>query len=471
MISLLSDDEKENGAALPRKKKTPVLEDKPVKAPEEPLKLPELKTRTEVPTTPAGRLALLDLMGMGDAKESGHEVSPEERIQWDHNKDMIHSSASSFNGVRRARKRARSSSPAASSPAQTSGHFRKRTGLPETPIDPGSDLWGRLSHSGSNVPTPQGQPNPALANIMYTSSPQPQKEGTTPRAVAGFKRANSCGNQFPKRRRVGTQTDGDVFTEANNIGPSKLSVLIEKVQEGLTQPIQSASPDVSSKSSTPSKRVYENMEVEPQPREELLQDPPRILARSRQQSPRKPARWAAPPPVPVSDYGDDDIDESLLEAFDDSRAGSILESVREVDSIDQPRRVSQRSSTIEPEPNLPLADTDKNESSKSNTINDDDDEFDDSDVDMFAADLEILASKYDRPATPQADQSLPKPVLLEVSKAQRPRTLHVPDSDDSDDEFGIDGLDESDLVAAELTATQSIQQSANGLLPVRTRYS
>lgn len=471
MVNLLSDDEKENGAALLRKKKTPVQDDEPVRLLEELLVLPELNTRIEVPTTPAGKLAFMDLMSMGDARESGHEVSPEERIQWDHNKDMIHSSASSFHGARRARKRARSSSPAASSPAQTSGHFRKRTGLPETPIDPGSDLWGRLSHTASTVPTPQGQLMPAFANMMYSSSPQPQNEGTTPRAIAGFKRANSCGNQFPKRRRVGTKTDGDVFTGVNNIGPSKLSVLIEKVQEGLTQPLQSASPDVSSKSSTPSKRLYENMETESQPQEELLQDPPQIRSRVREQSPREPIRRAAPPPALApcsSDYGDDDIDESLLEALDDSRAGSILEPVREVDSLDQPRRTS-RSSTIEPEPNSQLAVTGKNESFESNTMKDD--EFDDSDVDMFAADLEMLASKYDWPAAPQADQSLPEPVAPEVLKAPRLRTLHVPDSDDSDDEFGIDGLDESDLVAAEVTATQSIQQSANGLLPVRTRFS
>lgn len=42
---------------------------------------------------------------------------------------------------------------------------------------------------------------------------------------------------------------------------------------------------------------------------------------------------------------------------------------------------------------------------------------------------------------------------------------------DSDDEFGDDGVDDSDLQAAEVAATQSIQQKANGLLPVRTRYS
>jgi hypothetical protein len=41
---------------------------------------------------------------------------------------------------------------------------------------------------------------------------------------------------------------------------------------------------------------------------------------------------------------------------------------------------------------------------------------------------------------------------------------------DSDDEFGDDGLDDFDLQAAEVAATQSIQQTANSLLPVRTRY-
>lgn len=41
---------------------------------------------------------------------------------------------------------------------------------------------------------------------------------------------------------------------------------------------------------------------------------------------------------------------------------------------------------------------------------------------------------------------------------------------DSDDEFGDNGLDDSDLEAAEAAATQTMQQNGNGLLPVRTRY-
>jgi hypothetical protein len=41
---------------------------------------------------------------------------------------------------------------------------------------------------------------------------------------------------------------------------------------------------------------------------------------------------------------------------------------------------------------------------------------------------------------------------------------------DSDDEFGNDGLDDLDFEAAEATATQAVQQTANSLIPVRSTF-
>lgn len=187
--------------------------------------LPSDTTKSEFPSTPAARLALPDLIGMEDVRRVVQEVSPEDRIEWDRR-----SSASSSFGIRRAKKRARSSSPISSPVPQN--HLNPQ-------LDPGSELWSRYSLNGSNAPTPQGATIPALAHIMQTSSPQPSKDGTTPRSVAGFRRTTSCGTQFPKRRRVGGADNDDVFTESAEIGPSKLSVLIERVQEGFAQPKQS----------------------------------------------------------------------------------------------------------------------------------------------------------------------------------------------------------------------------------------
>ena len=259
-ISLLPDDEKENssvmdalskpsshkqsvknaGAQLAKERDTEEVECQPMKKGdvvdvdeqavsdrhEDPLKSyesrPSKTTSSGFPSTPAARLALPDLIGMEDSRRVVQEISPEDRIEWDR-----HSSTSSSFGIKRAKKRARSSSPMSSPVPQHN---------PSAQIDPGSELWSRYSLNGSNAPTPQGATIPALANIMQISSPQPQKDGTTPRTMVGFRRTTSCGTQFPKRRRVGGANEDDVFTESVEIGPSKLSVLLERVQEGLAQP-------------------------------------------------------------------------------------------------------------------------------------------------------------------------------------------------------------------------------------------
>ncbi|KAH9208381.1 hypothetical protein DL95DRAFT_395323, partial [Leptodontidium sp. 2 PMI_412] len=186
VISLISDDEKENEGAKGRKPAAAKAQNGEPKSSQEQPALPT-SARKPVPSTPAGRLALPDLIGMGDVRRPVQSVSPEERIEWDQKEKGSGSGA--FGGIRRARKRARSSSPTGSSPA--------RALHPQ--VDPGSELWGRYSFSGSNAPTPQGLPVPALAHLMQTSSPQPTKEGVAPRSGSGLRRANSCGNQFPKR--------------------------------------------------------------------------------------------------------------------------------------------------------------------------------------------------------------------------------------------------------------------------------
>jgi DNA replication ATP-dependent helicase Dna2 len=82
--------------------------------------------------------------------------------------------------------------------------------------------------------------------------------------------------------------------------------------------------------------------------------------------------------------------------------------------------------------------------------NDDDDEFADSDLEMFAADLEHIASKYDTPTmasatTTQNQHAAEVPAI--VSHQQESLAQ-------SEDEFG-DDFDEEDLALAEETATQA----------------
>lgn len=436
------------------------------KASQEPT-LPELSR--DVPSTPAGRLALPDLIGMGDVQRMVQDVSPDERIEWDHDKDTVYSQIASFGSVRRARKRARSSSPTTSSP-RVSAHFNPKAESPQ--LDPGSELWGRYSLNASNALTPQGPPVPALAHLMYTSSPQPYKECATPRSANGFRRANSCGNQFPKRRRVRGPDGDDVFTGSANIGPSKLSVLIERVQEGLSQPQMSLPSLHNSRHSSKRRRSeFENDSPRHQShREEIEASPPKAKLELAAPMARQRLDSVTPKLLPLnassSDYGDDDFDESLLEAFRFSEADPISD-IPNYDKTELFQKPSHEASPTTSKKSLGTI-TAVSTCGKSAVVDVRDDEFDELDDEILNEDLEVIFSQFDERALMANKNTAASGVIDRVSKPQNVREKSITDFDD---EFGSDGLDDLDFETGEATATRSTQQTANSVLPVRTRFS
>jgi hypothetical protein len=466
VISLPSDEEKENEGSNTEKANSMPRGFPEIASPEQ-LRLPETASK-DVPTTPAGRLALTDLIGMGDVRRAVQTISPDERIEWNHEKDMMPGSGSAFGGVRRARKRARSSSPTGSPSAQNSPHlnheFESISIHPQ--VDPGSELWGRYSLNGSNAPTQQGPSIPALAHLMHTSSPQPSREGVTPRSASGFRRANSCGNQFPKRRRVGGYEGDDVFAESATIGPSKLAVLIERVQEGLTPKkpsvwtMSSKSFDTSINQPSPdiegSKSVDENRVEDPKAAHEPCP------SRAEVDKPKKETIVTAQEPnndiSGSSDYGefdDDELDESLMEILVE---GS--ETAPQVPPNLRSQAFDKASDRYGQPPQLKVS-----ESFELGTFKAEPDEFDDSDEDLFAVDLENIASQFDTKTHGKSND-----VSVGWAGASEQRKPLVRAKSESEDEFGDGGLDDLDFEAAEATATQSIQQTANSLLPVGTRF-
>ncbi|KAE9377046.1 hypothetical protein N431DRAFT_331518 [Stipitochalara longipes BDJ] len=466
VISLLSDDEKENEGAKYKKADEMPQEDPKSASPEQP-KLPE-QVPKDVPTTPAGRLALKDLIGMGDIRREVQNISPEERIEWNHEKDMLPGSGSAFGGIRKARKRARSSSPTGSPSAQASPHFDPKFESTNPKVDPGSELWGRYSLNGSNVPTPQGPSIPALAHLMHTSSPQPSKDGMAPRSTSGFRRANSCGNQFPKRRRIGGCEGDDVFTESTTIGPSKLAVLIERVQEGLAPKHIPASTVSSESLYSPVdrlssqigdvKKVDCNNSTEYKAASDIrLQKNEAVKSKTDSSVPPKVVKAEVPGSSDYGDFDDDELDESLMEI--------IVENTMTTPQIHQnpPPQNHPEKSQSGPPPQVNAA-----ESFESGTLKgefDEFDEFDDPDEDLFAADLENIASQFDTKARGNS-----KTMLVGGAGAPRQRKTLTRTKSESEDEFGDCGLDDLDFEAAEATATQAIQKTANSLLPVRTRF-
>jgi DNA replication ATP-dependent helicase Dna2 len=457
VINLLSSDDKENSGDGGREthSNSQFLEERH----DGNSSMPGLPKKT-CPSTPASRLALPDLIGMSDVERVVEIISPDDRVEWDYSKGSSQDSTP-FQGIRRAKKRARSSSPIASSPAYAKGE--------QPQLDPGSELWGRYSLNGPNAATPLGPSVPALAHLMQTSSPQPSKDSTAPRAVSSFRRANSCGTTFPKRRRVGG-SDGDVFTEPANIGPSRLSVLIERVQECMTQPKPSIRAD---ESSSPSHGAYKSAPSsvdDTSPITHLRRPGEAFTSLSNSASHTKIPKDAciqrqerrASVQANSSDYGDfddDELDPSVLDALNSQPPAEVLLEARP--PVEQlPRARTGRSSRSPKKTTMPvLADEDSIRTLPKDGNDDDDDEFGDFDDDVFG-DLEQVVSQFDS----LAPIMKPDKALCSVPLASK-----AIQKSDSDDEFGDDGIDENDFEAA-VAATQSLRKS-NDLLPVRTRCS
>jgi hypothetical protein len=417
-------------------------------------------TRTlnkDIPSTPAGRLALPDLIGMGDVRRAVQDVSPEDRIEWDQ-----YSSNSSI-GIRKATKRARSSSPISSPAAKTPGLFNNKGESLHPPVDPGSELWGRYSLNGS---TPQGHTIPVLAHLMHTSSPQLSKNGTSPRSTPGFRRANSCGNQFPKRKRIGGP-DEDVFTESMSLGPSKLSVLIERVHEGLAQPKQPHNETKCSDSSfVPGELCFGSEEscvpVQDVGPEDIKTAPDHVTYEPRLQ-PEKADKALDIHPLHSdgSDYGefDYDLDDATLlgAIMERNEPSSVLPDDAQADMPSEVHLQVLPQAKVELQHvqlvNIP-------QDTGFGTLRAEDHEFDDSDEEYSVADLENIVAKFD-------EQSPTEAKVPSVSKPQEGTTVL---ETDSDDEFGDGGFDDLDFEIAEAAATQSKQHKTNSLLPVRTKF-
>lgn len=448
--------------------------------------LPDLSNDTtpKNPSTPASKLALPDLIAMGDVRPIKQITSPEDRIEWDHNKGKCHESIPNFGAVRTTKRKARSSSPTESSPVSTSVQF-----------DPGSELWGRYSFGGSKISTSQGPSVSSLSYIMHTLSPKPTQTGITPRSVAELRRANSCGSHFPKRKKYNDTNNDDVFTGPAIIGPSKLSVLIERVQEGLIKPMQLnslqwKSPDTKNQSEaydtlesnedlpTLFKTVEENVGPNVSKKQPLstplLQD--LVIPND------KPESFGS------SDYGDfddDELDTSLLDVVNTRPEMPILQQPSELISVNSPRTLSNgRRSSSASTMTIKASEHDDCHP-ESNDQNDchpesndhDSDIFDDSEDDILNEDLEVLISQYDMVPIKEI-KNLPSNALTESS--QNPNFCagtkdefddEYPDDDKFDDEFLDDDefddgdLDDDDFKAAEA----STLEISNSHLAVRTK--
>lgn len=445
--------------------------------------------RIDVPTTPAGRLALPDLIGMVDVQTVQQDISPDERITWDHTVNAVHSSASSYGAPKRVKKRARSSSPM-SSPARASAHFSGRTealdfhclnlSLKTPQKDPGNDLWSLYGVNVEEKPL-EGPQLPTLAHIMYTSSPQSSREGIFTRSEGSLRksmgRSNSCGTDWPKRRKLvlaEEQALDDVFAEPFGAVPSKLSLvntLLGKVQERYGSAVKPERTIDPSRSSPIGGTTYPPRQEESSP---ILQVSNQVAMPSNAgKSPIDRASFGYVKPAdPVSvlkddssssDYGDFDeaFDESMVEV---SNTNPALMPVVLPEGVSQSQLLSLNESHIDFSPDMEAT---LDSASKNNG----DDEYGDMGEDVCAEDLENMVARYDvgfpvDHAISSESVEAGKEIDNQASNTQAQIKAF---GDDSEDEFG-DGFSDVDFEAAEMAATQSLQQPANSSIAVRIRF-
>ncbi|KFY14667.1 hypothetical protein V492_02475 [Pseudogymnoascus sp. VKM F-4246] len=436
------------------------------------------KPSIETPATPLGKLALPELIGMMDVGSMAQLQlkTPDERVMWDHGINAADNNGPSYVAPRRGRKRPRSSSPM-SSPGNASSHFAanpeagdlQQPGAHNANAGPGSDLWSGYA-IGADKCTPRGPQNPLFAHLMgNSSSPQSASIKNSASREGTFKRSISCGTQFPKRRKVGVfedHTATDVFMEPMKSAlskPSRISELLDGIKEAAVSPDKSPfSAGPSSSSPIPRNKGWSE-------RKEMHQASP-LGAKDRNVTGDATIAEGEAPRLQLqpeeknntivsqesastsSDYGDfdaDQFDESFLEVLE-SNQNSMQTSQSPAIGTNPERRPinTQESPAVATRPNtMPPAESEE-------------DEFADSDEEMFAADFEEILSKYE--TLPVSTETGNQHDLRQGEPAEKNGTeiKTVADTADSDDEYG-DDLDDTDFAVAEASATQALQNSAS----------
>jgi DNA replication ATP-dependent helicase Dna2 len=389
--------------------------------------------------TPVTRLSWRDLVEPNASAEDETNISPSERLLWNNKPDPAHAYAHSPMISRKDRKRARSSSPM-SSPANDrlyppAINVKKLAQAARSPHgDPTLELWDRFSGAGAGHTTPMGITNPALAQLMMSSSPRPGNKGETLHGDGSLRRAISCGIQWPKRRKVErTDIPADINSLEEDVSKAAfVTALLDTVTSSLNDttpvPKQKQVPE----SPSPRKRVTAAMLCSPSQRE--LYD----SKESNADAPAVAANLLAPA---VSDYGDDDFDDDILMELD-----------TDLDS-------TTARNTVMPEYHVTDI-TPHGVNSVDRYI--DKDEFDDFDDDILAAAEDIIAN-IDSATISQASAPL-------VGENKR-GAMRVPETaekweEDFDNEFGDDFVVNFEFEAVGLAATQAANPPTHSITAV-----
>lgn len=480
------------------------------------------KIRKDCPQTPLSRLPLADLIGSTEdpINRAGLDVTPGERVYWNHSPHSSDQLSSSVTPApRRGNKRARSSSPASSSQREVSSHFASKKDVDLDPTqkniktpqaDPATDLWNRYAVGADNLSPQNGQPLPSFAHLIESPSSH-LANALLVKDGSGLRRSLSGGFEFgkskSKRRRINSvlkgEKDDDVFRiptdDLSNTKAdpriSRVSSLVEKIQENFLK-TRSVTGRPAPSSSSPFPEGAEHMVPPLSPPGKYTSANSRETGRHLHETVMADTSGcdtilglAAHPPKDgdTSDYDDDDIDLGLLLSVEeptDTRENSRPQAEPIVVDTWGPTHLTEVGTPDHDGLGLHQMEENGPKSTTANSVIPDvqHDEFEgfDDDNDLFGADLEDVVAMYDTQAAPESDR-------IEAYAGGRDSTLVVAndvpmeDAADitigdrsmnevggvSDDEFG-DDIDFEQL-AVEFTTTQVPRTDTSSQTPVCPR--
>jgi DNA replication ATP-dependent helicase Dna2 len=376
--------------------------------------------------TPVTRLNWSDLLEPCSQAEEDTSISPNEKLLWDNKQDPNAFATISPMMPRKGRKRARSSSPVSSPPAERIAtptvnvkKLAKALKLPHP--DPTLELWDRYSINGPEGQSAvSGMTNPTLAHLMVSSSPRPSKNQTAQVDKENLRRAASCGYNWTKRRRVEKSRSGSQSSSGQReLEAASKSSLVTALLDSVTSSIHDQTQDDDADTGAMDSPSLKKRHIAPQ---SSVNTPSRISKR-RVPSPN------------VSDYGDDDdLDDELL----------VLEETLLATQASQASQVAEPAAPIKKSPEK----SEKKNAGKLPVI----DEFDDLDDDLFDGADDILADLESKSQVPATKLTTPR------AKRTSPRKKTPKKLADLEDEFddAFDG--DVDFEAVEFAATQAVQQ-------------
>ncbi|RDA86667.1 hypothetical protein CP532_5013 [Ophiocordyceps camponoti-leonardi (nom. inval.)] len=238
-------------------------------------------TANDGTATSLTRLNWRDLMEPSLPADEKKDTSPGDKVLWNNKQDSLYVSALSPM-LARKRKRARSSSSPISSPLAdkpeppTIDIGMLREALKSGHADPTLELWDRYSVNGpEHAISLAGVVKPALEQLMISSSPRPCKDGSESKSESGFRRAATCGLNWPKRRKISRAGIDDQRELEAASKSSLVTALLDTVDQDLAEDCPQPRP------------------LSPSPNERRLHPP-------------------AVTDISSSDYGDDDFDDDTL---------------------------------------------------------------------------------------------------------------------------------------------------------------